>query len=867
MPLSAGTKLGPYEILAPLGAGGMGEVYRARDTRLNRDVALKVLPDDFARDPARRQRFEQEARAVAALNHPNIVAVYDVGENFLVSELVDGQTLRALGKLSQRQAIDLAAQIAEGLAAAHAAGIAHRDLKPENIMVTGPSTRDAGRAKILDFGLAKVTQAQASGTEAPTQTQDGIVMGTVGYMSPEQVKGQPADHRSDIFSFGLVLYEMLAARRAFTGGSSIEVMSAILKEDPPELPESIAPSLRRIVEHCLDKNPDRRFQSARDLAFALQAPPSSGTHAVPVLPSRRSKLGLMVAAAVLVTAAVAIAATRLLWPTPAPPSWTGGILGGPEMALNPRLSPDGSLLAFQAMVDGITQVAVMKPETGNWSILTHNRESGMISALAWSRDGASIYYDRWTDVPRGVYSVPLLGGDEHLVLESSGFPEPLPDGSLLAVRINAERKQQLFRFWPDSGRLYDLPVTITIGNLNNYVSEFPTGKQAVVFGARLGQENQGQVLLVLDLETGASRPLLPASAPESASSTFVVTRDGRSVLAAAPAGSLVRIVSIPMNGRTPPQTLFTVANQVWFLDSAPDGSVYMSLTDRPMELVRRPLAGGQSQRIASFPEQPPLDIIAVLPDGRAVLTARTGGRTRLVVVDQGKDPVPLTSAAEETSAPMAVAGPREIAFVIGPAPHQTIAVADTANGRITRRIPLNKGEITSLASSPDGKTLYAAAGGTIWALSSSGGEPRMIRAGDSVVVDPSGRDLVISAMESSKLRLFRVPAVSGVVSKVVSKVEGGSEQEIVTDGSLPLMGFSLSPNALGADGRLLHPLSTRDSWFNAPGLLDTATGRITRIASDDLSDYQSMAWLPDGRIVALHVGLRSTLWKFQPSSR
>ena len=312
----------------------------------------------------------------------------------------------------------------------------------------------------------------------------------------------------------------------------------------------------------------------------------------------------------------------------------------------------------------------------------------------------------------------------------------------------------------------------------------------------------------------------------------------------------MRIVSIPINGRTPPQTLFTVANPVWFLDSAPDRSVFLTLTDRPGELVRRSLAGGQSEQIASLP-QVSNEMIAVLPDGRAVVTVRTGGRTRLAVVDKGKDPVALTSTPEETSAPFTVAGPREIAFVIGPAPHQTIAVADTASGRITRRIPLNKGEIVSLASSPDGKILYSAAGGVIWAVPSSGGEPRMIRAGDSVTADPSGRQLVISANESSKFRLFRVP------------VDGGSEQEIAAPaGSIALMSRFLSPNALNADGRLLHPL--QDSWFNAPGLLDTATGRITRIASDDVSDYQSMAWLPDGRIMALHIGLRSTLWKFQP---
>ena len=219
MPLSPGDKLGPYEIMAPIGAGGMGEVYRARDTRLGRDVALKILPPDMARDPSRRQRFELEARAVAALNHPNIVALYDVGDGYIVNELVDGEPLSGV-KLGLRKAIDAGVQIAAGLAAAHAAGITHRDLKPANILLT----RD-GRVKILDFGLAKMAEAHSAAGTTETmsaRTEPGAVMGTVGYMSPEQVRGTPADHRSDIFSFGLVLYELLAGKRAFVRDSSIE---------------------------------------------------------------------------------------------------------------------------------------------------------------------------------------------------------------------------------------------------------------------------------------------------------------------------------------------------------------------------------------------------------------------------------------------------------------------------------------------------------------------------------------------------------------------------------------------------------------------------------------------------------------------
>ncbi len=866
MPLSVGDKLGPYEILASLGAGGMGEVYRARDPRLKRDVALKILSPVLAYDPTRRQRFEQEARAVAALNHSNIVAIYDIGSEgsilYIVTELVDGEPLGAT-KLNLRRTLDCAVQIATGLAAAHAALITHRDLKPANILMT----RD-GRIKILDFGLAKVSSpASSDALDGITKTigvntDPGVVMGTVGYMSPEQVKGITADHRSDIFSFGVILYELLSGRRAFHGDTAVETMRAILKEDLPELPDRVPTGVRQVVSHCLEKEPENRFQSARDLSFALSTmsqssggagSSSSATKALPAPSPWRKRA--VIAAAVLVLVAMSVAGGRLLWHMPEAQEWSGGILGGPEMALDPRLSPDGSLLAFQAMDRGLTQVAVMKPETGNWSILTHDHEHGYITALAWSADGAFIYYDRLTDVPQGVYRVPVLGGDEHLVLENAGTPQPLPDGSLLLVRLNAKGQTQLFRFWPESGRLQDFPVLAVTGSLDTPVRVDPAGKQAMVSGIPIGREDQAPGLLLVDLGTGEVRPLTLASTTGPAPRAWAFSHDGRSVIAALAADSLTRIVSTPFNRQGAAQTLFTTANPVWSLDAAADGSVYMSLTDRPEELVRRSLRGDQTERIASFPLQLN-ETIAVLPDGRALFTIRTGGRTRVVLAEKGKDPVPLTSTTEETSGPMTIAGPSEIAVVIGPLPHQTIALADTASGRIVRRIPLNRGNIKSLASSPDGKTLYAAAGGSIWAVPSAGGEPRMIRAGDSVTADPSGRQLVISVTESSKFRLFRVPVVSGG--------DGGSEEEIVTDGSIPLMGMELSPNALSADGRLLHPLSAPDSWFNAPGLIDTATGRVTRLASDDVSDYHSMAWLPDGRILALRIGLRSTLWKFQP---
>ncbi len=310
MPLTPGEKFGPYEIVSPLGAGGMGEVYRARDSRLNRDVALKILPPDLANDPDRRKRFELEARAVAALNHPNIVAVYDVGDAYIVSELVDGEPLKS-GNLPLRKITEIAVQIAAGLAAAHDAGIVHRDLKPDNILLT----RD-GRPKILDFGLAKVQPPKAAPDATVTlRTEAGVVMGTPGYMSPEQVRGLAVDQRSDIFSFGVILHELLSGQRAFQGETAVDTMQAILRQDPPDLPETVPQNLKEIVRHCLEKEPPNRFQSARDLGFALSVSPTTGTRkAVPATPKNRLPHAGWILSAVLLIALVALYIFR-----PAPP--------------------------------------------------------------------------------------------------------------------------------------------------------------------------------------------------------------------------------------------------------------------------------------------------------------------------------------------------------------------------------------------------------------------------------------------------------------------------------------------------------------------------------------------------------------------
>ena len=324
MPLSPGTRLGSYEILDALGAGGMGEVYRARDSRLDRDVAVKVLPEQLTASPDALARFEREAKSVAALSHPNILSIFDFGTHgsvsYAVMELLEGATLREkvdAGAVSQRQAVDWGLQIAKGLSAAHGRGVVHRDLKPDNVFVTSD-----GHVKILDFGLAKRMEAEPSpGTNAPTgtgHTEPGTVMGTMGYMSPEQVRGLPVDHRSDIFSFGAILYELLSGRKAFKRDTSSDTIAAILKEDPPELTQSgrnVSPALDHVVRHCLEKDRENRFQTAKDVAFALSEASASTTAAVTsgghaAVPEKRSTRGLAIVAAavvLLVLAAVFLA--------------------------------------------------------------------------------------------------------------------------------------------------------------------------------------------------------------------------------------------------------------------------------------------------------------------------------------------------------------------------------------------------------------------------------------------------------------------------------------------------------------------------------------------------------------------------------
>jgi Tol biopolymer transport system component len=453
MALISGSKLGPYEIQSVIGAGGMGEVYRARDARLDRTVAIKVLPASFSADRDRLQRFAQEARAAAALNHPNILSIFDIGDEqgapYVVSELLEGETLRdrlRSGPLSSRKTIDYALQVARGLAAAHEKGIVHRDLKPENLFLTND-----GRVKILDFGLAKLTRPETAdgSAEAPTihaATEPGLIMGTVGYMSPEQVRGKAADQRSDIFTFGAILYEMISGKRAFHGETAADTMSAILKEEVPELSETarnVPPGLDRIVRHCLEKNPAQRFHSAGDMAFDLEAlteisatSKSGAQLAVAQTEHAASRRKLAAAAGVIALAAAMIG---LGW-------WLGRGSGAAPPAVyqqvtfrtgylgNARFTPDGSVVYDASWEGGENQLYMTRiDESGS-------RELGLKDAELLSISKSGELAIRLNTVNYGGYAragtlarVPLSGGTPREVLENVQDVDWAANGESMAV--------------------------------------------------------------------------------------------------------------------------------------------------------------------------------------------------------------------------------------------------------------------------------------------------------------------------------------------------------------------------------------------------------------------------------------------------
>ena len=497
-------KFGPYDIQSLLGAGGMGEVYRARDTRLGREVAVKVLPKTFSHDADRLRRFEQEARAVAALNHPNILAIHDIGEQdgtrFIVSELLEGASLRtelSHGAISPRKAADYAAQIAQGLAAAHEKNITHRDLKPENVFITRE-----GRVKILDFGLAKLTAASdenySSGgvTVTSSPTEAGVVMGTAGYMAPEQVRGGAVDSRTDIFAFGCLLYEMLSGQRAFRRDTTAETMTAILKDDPPELSETahlVSPGLERIVRRCLEKQPEQRFQSAKDLAFALEAVSGTtsrtGAHAAIVdQPKKRPRVLLAAASALGLVLGGAL--VWLLRPAPAAPPTFSRVSYHRGEVVQARFAPDGKTVVYSAKLNGgpLDTYIIREDYPEPVAVGLHGA-----ALLAVSRQGqmAAITHPKYFAHRQwyGTLATALMGGGApRELLDNVGDADFSPDGNELAV----------LHF--DQGKLrVEYPIGKVLLEGKNWLSDLrvsPDGEHLALFRHPPNVDDRGDVILL-----------------------------------------------------------------------------------------------------------------------------------------------------------------------------------------------------------------------------------------------------------------------------------------------------------------------------------------------------------------------------------
>ena len=618
-----GSNLGQYKILEKIGAGGMGEVYRAEDPKLGREVAIKVLPEEFTNDTERLARFEREAQAVAALSHPNILSIFDFGTEdgitYAVMELLEGDTLRQLvaaGPTPARKSLDYAKQIADGLAAAHDRGIIHRDLKPENVFVS----RD-GRVKILDFGLARQTSltGTATDTHSPTladATEAGAVLGTVGYMSPEQVKGEPADARSDIFSLGLVLYEMLAGSRAFERETGAEIMTAILREDPPDLASKVtdlSPAVDRLVRHCLEKRPEERFQSARDLAFDLEAMTGfSTTGAVPSLdlqPVARGRwkwLAALTGVLLLVGTHYAVyKMTTSAAPSPPPRfqrlTFQRGTLAAAQFA------PDGQTVIYSASWYGqeleLYSTRLDSPESKPLGL-----PSATLYSVSSTGDLAIGLDPDMTLWARGrLATVPLLGGAPREVAGRVDGVDWSPDGQSLLIADRSGGQATLE--YPPGKVIHSSPGRITYPRVSS------DGMLVAYCHNPIPNDTQGEVMVV-DLE-GSARSLTEIFSDLRG---LAWSPDGEEIWFTAQQGNeSTSLHAVSLSGQR--RTLYRGVGDVYLKDVSPEGRILLERYSGGWEMGGRGPDGDSDLDLSLFDWTLIRDVSR---DGKTILFGESG---------------------------------------------------------------------------------------------------------------------------------------------------------------------------------------------------------------------------------------------------
>jgi eukaryotic-like serine/threonine-protein kinase len=710
LPLATGTTLGPYQITSPLGAGGMGEVYRAKDAKLDRFVAIKVLPSQLADNAAALSRFEREAKAVAALSHPNILAIFDFGrENgtaYAVMELLEGETLRETlaAPIPIRKVIDYGVQIARGLAAAHGKGIVHRDLKPENVFVTGD-----GRVKILDFGLARQTLAisGADATVSPTierHTEPGTVMGTVGYMSPEQARGEPGDHRSDIFSLGAVLYELVSGRRAFQRDTAAETLTAILREDPPELAAASAwavppPGLARVVTHCLEKSPSERFQSASDAAFALDALSSASGTATSEAHTgaarsvgaggRRGLMAVAIVTAAAILAAAAIVVTRMMAPSSRDISFTP--LTYRQQAIQRGLfTPDGKTVVFSTVFSGTEPEIFTLTEDA-----AEPRSLGVkdVQLLSVSSKGELLVLTHAKYLGHRLFDgtlarMPIGGSAPREIVEHVREADWAPDGERLAIIHDVNGRDRL-----------EFPMGTVLYEASGYLSDprvSPSGDRVAFFEHPTKFDDRGDIALV-DL-TGKKTTL---AGGYWGLEGIAWSRDGREVLFAAGYSlAQFKIYGVTPGGRI--RQALESAGGLTLYDIAPDGRWLVTRDDISAAMMVKPEGARDEEDLSWLDFTSPARFSA---DGRTLLFGEQSGPVGVNYATglRRTDGSPVVQLGEGLGTDLSPDGKWALSLV--PASPQKLMMYPTGAGEARR---VDTGAIDSLSSArffPDGRRI------------------------------------------------------------------------------------------------------------------------------------------------------------------
>ncbi len=797
----SGKKLGRYEVIARLGEGGMGEVYRARDTRLKREVALKVLPPESMADPQRRRRFEREARAASALNHPNIITIHDIdraeGIDFIAMEYVPGKTLgESIGRkgLTVNDAVKYAVQIADALAAAHSAGIVHRDLKPANIMIN-----DARQVKVLDFGLAKLTE-RAAEEGGSTRTETGTIAGTVAYMSPEQATGKEIDARSDIFSFGAVLYEMLTGHGAFQRGSTASTLAAILKEEPKppaELVPDLPQELERILRRCLRKEPERRFQHMADVKVALEELQRESDSVAQAGASRRRRT-IVWAGALLAVAALAVAVWFSTRQQPQSPLVAVPFTTYPGVQCCPSFSPDGNQVAFAWNGPKQDNLDIYVKLIGAEKPLRLTTDPATDVSPAWSPDGRSIaFLHELAPYRFGVLLMPAIGGPARKLAEIRLVDVVPPAWS-------ADGKWLAFTDW-DSGKQGDntssiYAVSIDTGERRrltyappggwDWTGAFSPDGRNLIF-SRGAHTNVAELYLV-----ALSGGLTPRGEARQ------LTSQGR--LALSPAWTLggheivyrsasvfgAEMWRISVSGSPAPRRLEFAGDQVGNLAISHQGNrLIYGRTNVDYNIWRLELLGpnGKAGRPVNLISSTMEDLgPQYSPDGnRIVFGSNRSGYPELWVCDSdGSNPVQLTFWQARLKvvggSPHWSPDGKRIVFDSDVGGKFNVYVIDAGGGRARCLTNHNHpGDGACASFSRDGRWIYFASSRTgryeMWKMPAAGGEPvQLTRGGGQIGLESPDGKYLYYAPTCSETSLWRLPLGGGEEEKILEPVEGAS---------------------------------------------------------------------------------------------